>query len=192
MDKTSHLGSESMQGNKIFVQAPFCLPRPPFSILKIIIIIIIIPNQLLARTLYRAGIRTWAGPEQLSGAMFAIWRHCFCNNCIHRPVLLQKAEMFSKHGREKMESFTESKVSGPKTDGPANYMRFLPPKTSCPRLLVPGSHTLLGPLTFLGTLVAIILPKPWRRVPGDSRDHPALSSISQPTNDSPNLGVVPT
>ena len=53
------------------------------------------------------------------------------------------------HGREEMAYSTESKVSRPKTDKPANYLRFLPSKMSRPRLLVPVSHTCFGPLTLL-------------------------------------------
>lgn len=47
---------------------------------------------------------------------------------------------------------------------------------SCPTLLVPGS--LLAPLTLLGTLVANVLPKLWKRVPGDSIMTIQLSLLS--------------
>ena len=43
-------------------------------------------------------------------------------------------------------------------DQPANYLRSLPSKMSCPIWLVPGS--LLAPLTLLRTLMATVLPNP--------------------------------
>lgn len=123
----------------MFVQAPFCLL--PFSILgkkKI-------PNQLLARTLVQGK------NQDMSRARTTFWAHVFNLTALflQQASIIAKGLNVSGMGGKRWNVPLKSKVSHPKTDKPANYLRFLPSKMSRPRLLVPGSHTCFGPLTLL-------------------------------------------
>lgn len=133
-------------------------------------------------------------PEHHFGLIFAIWYHYsfLCNRTTTAYIDLQNwckwLNCLPSIQRRKWNHFTESKVTGPETVGPASYPSSLPSKMSCPILLVPGS--LLAPLTLLKTLVATVLLKLWERVPRDSIVTIQLSLLSgSPPLTLPNWGL---
>lgn len=123
----------------------------------------IILNQLPARILVQGRNSDTSSSRANFEPRFAIWRHYsyLPNRATIADTIVYCCKRLKglpgTQGR-KWNHFTESKVSGPKTDGPANYLRSLPSKTSYPRLLVPGPHMLPG--TLLGKLMGTVLLKP--------------------------------